>query len=204
MTEEKKAKNLYQKLIEIRKGIEGFKKDATGYCYKYPSGSQVLGSIKENMDKQGVLLEPHLTAPVAGQGGKGFLVTSMMKYVWVNVDDPKDKIEIPWFMVGEQKDASQAFGSGLTYSERYFIMKYFNIPTDEDDPDKNPSGKNTGNLGKGNIQNKSDEDNKKELDDLLDLAFTSEKTRKAFVDSFKGTEKAMIKTLTARINKEIR
>ena len=30
---------------------------------------------------------------------------------------------------------SKAHGTGLTYAERYFLMKFFNIPTDEDDAD---------------------------------------------------------------------
>ena len=38
-------------------------------------------------------------------------------------------------MVGQQSDASQAFGSGLTYSSRYFLLKYFNIATSDADPD---------------------------------------------------------------------
>ena len=30
---------------------------------------------------------------------------------------------------------SKAHGTALTYAERYFLMKFFNIPTDEDDAD---------------------------------------------------------------------
>jgi hypothetical protein len=141
-------KNLRQKLAEIRKELEGFKKDASGYGYMYPSGEQVLGSIKDKMDELGVMLEPHIVNPKAESAGKGFLVTAEMKYIWINVDDDKDRIEIPWYMVGEQKDASQAFGSALTYSQRYFVMDYFNIPQREIDPDelkKRLSGNGNGN-----------------------------------------------------------
>ena len=38
-------------------------------------------------------------------------------------------------MVGQQSDASQEFGSGLTYSSRYFLFKYFSIATSDADPD---------------------------------------------------------------------
>ena len=38
-------------------------------------------------------------------------------------------------MVGQQADGSQALGSGLTYANRYFLLKYFNVATSEDDPD---------------------------------------------------------------------
>jgi len=132
--------NIYQKLVEVRKGIAKFTKDTDGYNFRYVSGTQVLSAIKKDLDKHGIILEQHLTYPEVD----GTLVRSPMKMVWVNADNPTDRIEIAWFMVGRQKDPSQGFGSGLTYSERYFMLKFFNIPTDDDDPDKNKGkGKTT-------------------------------------------------------------
>ena len=58
-----------------------------------------------------------------------------MKYVWVNAENPEERIEIPWQTMGQQDDISKAFGSGLTYSERYFLLKFFGVPTDDDDTD---------------------------------------------------------------------
>ena len=58
-----------------------------------------------------------------------------MLYTWVDNADPSQKIEVPWMFVGQQADASQAFGSGLSYSSRYFLLKFFNSATTEDDPD---------------------------------------------------------------------
>lgn len=133
-------KNIYQKLVEIQKNLQGFTKDSTGYGFKYVSGNQILSAIREDMNKLGVLLEPHLIESNTVPGGKGFIVSSKMKMIWINSDDPKDRSEVDWYMVGEQKDASQAFGSGLTYSERYFPLKYFHVPTDDDDPDKINNG----------------------------------------------------------------
>ncbi len=132
--------NIYQKLVEVRKGIASFKKDTQGYNFTYVSGTQVLSAIKEDLDKQGIILEQHLINPTAENG----VVSSAMKMIWVNAEKPEDRIEIPWFMVGTQKDLSQSFGSGLTYAERYFMLKFFNIPTDKDDPDGLNKGKNTG------------------------------------------------------------
>lgn len=63
------------------------------------------------------------------------LVSADMEWHWVNNDDPADRIIVPWSMVGQQADASQAFGSGLSYSSRYFMLKYFNVATSDDDPD---------------------------------------------------------------------
>lgn len=58
-----------------------------------------------------------------------------LTYIWINADKPEEQLEIPFYAVGQQDDVSKAHGTGLTYAERYFLMKFFNIPTDEDDAD---------------------------------------------------------------------
>lgn len=137
--------NIYQKLVEVRKSIEGWDKDTKGYGYSYVSGSQVLGKIKNKMDELGIILETHIETfshgiheyvNAKGKSVKDFVVEGKMKMVWVNADSPEDKIEVPWHYAGQQDDISKAFGSGLTYTERYFMLKQFGVPTDYDDPDK--------------------------------------------------------------------
>jgi hypothetical protein len=136
-------KNIYQMLIEIRKSIDVFTKDSKSYSYSYVSGAQVLKKIKEKMDSLGVVLENHVTShnhstfeyESKGKQKTDFIVWGNMKMVWVNADKPEDRTEVEWQLFGQQDDISKAFGSGLTYSERYFLLKYFGIPTDEDDPD---------------------------------------------------------------------
>ncbi|HDY9908796.1 TPA: ERF family protein, partial [Staphylococcus aureus] len=56
-------------------------------------------------------------------------------YTITNVDNPEEKIESSIFAIGQQDDPSKALGTALTYSERYFLMKFFGLPTDEDDAD---------------------------------------------------------------------
>ena len=58
-----------------------------------------------------------------------------MMWSWVDNDNPEERIDVEWALVGQQGDASQAFGSGLTYSNRYFLLKFFNIATPDADPD---------------------------------------------------------------------
>jgi len=195
---ESKELNIYQKLVEVRKSIDGFKKDATGYGYKYVSGTQVLTSIKTKMDELGIILEPHLIHPVVEKSDRGYLADAEMKMVWVNADKPEDKIEIDWYMTGEQKDPSQAFGSGLTYSERYFLLKFFSVPTDEDDPD-NPKTKSE----KNGTSEKPETEIDEELNELLDLAFTSEKTKEAFLKSFEGNNEKLKEVLNKRLKREV-
>ena len=51
------------------------------------------------------------------------------------MDNPEDTLVVPWVIVGQQSDASQAVGSGLSYLHRYFLLKFFQIATPDDDPD---------------------------------------------------------------------
>ncbi|MNI49325.1 ERF superfamily protein [compost metagenome] len=54
---------------------------------------------------------------------------------WVNADDPSEIVECPWYSQGVDIAGEKGVGKALTYGEKYFILKFFNIPTDNDDPD---------------------------------------------------------------------
>ncbi len=154
--------NLHQKLVEIRKEIDVFQKDAKGFNYSYVSGSQVLSKIQEKMNELGVILYPemkeidHSTFDYKQYNKKtkqmddktDFVISGDMQYVWQNAENPEEKIAIDWKVFGQQDDISKAFGSGLTYSERYFLLKFFNAPTDDDDPDTRQGGHKVGTSGK--------------------------------------------------------
>ena len=146
--------NLYQKLAKIRKPVEVLAKNKQGYGYKYVTEDAILEKITGLMSKLGVSLIPGIcsgmttvtpyqyTKTKTAKNGdqiienvNEILVQGEMVWKWVNDDNPTETIEVPWAFVGQQSDASQAFGSGLTYSSRYFLMKYFNVATPDDDPD---------------------------------------------------------------------
>ena len=63
------------------------------------------------------------------------LVSADMTWTWVNNNKPEERINVDWVLVGQQADASQALGSALTYTNRYFLLKFFNIATPDNDPD---------------------------------------------------------------------
>jgi hypothetical protein len=139
--------NLYQKIVEVRKIAEGFTKDGASYGYTYVTGNQVLGKIKDKMNELNLLLFPstkmgehhtHAYKTAKGKDALDFVVKGEMSYTWINGDEPLEREVVSWAYYGQQDDISKAFGSALTYSERYFLLKCLGLPTDEDDPDAKP------------------------------------------------------------------
>jgi len=132
---------LYKKLLNIRKSISYIKKDSTctAMNYTYVSSSQALGAIRQKMDEEEVLLVPEITESKVDkiEGGRGirYFTTLSISFTWINVNIPKEKIEIDW--VGHGIDNSEkGIGKALTYAEKYFILKFFQVPTDDLDPDQ--------------------------------------------------------------------
>ena len=77
----------------------------------------------------------HILLKQKGQEVTEFIVEMDLNYTWINADKPEEQYEVSYHAYGQQNDISQAHGTALTYAERYFLMKFFNIPTDEDDAD---------------------------------------------------------------------
>lgn len=141
--------NLYQKIADVKANIDGFTKDTKGYNYSYVSGSQVLHRIRNKMIEHNLLLVPKTSEEnykqidVTRFNKKAsrevttteFVVEMKLTYLWINADKPEEQLEVSFYSVGQQDDVSKAHGTALTYAERYFLMKFFNIPTDEDDAD---------------------------------------------------------------------
>lgn len=147
--------NIYQKLAKIRKQVEVIQRNKKGYGYTYVSEDEILAKISGFMDKYSLSLISsvvHSSAVVSPYNtkktkstGKGdiyeenvneVLVSADMIFTWVNNDNPEERVDVPWILVGHQSDGSQSFGSGLSYAMRYFLLKFFNIATPDDDPDK--------------------------------------------------------------------
>lgn len=141
--------NLYQKLIEIRKLVKCLQKDTVGKVgfkdYPYISTDLILDKIMDKMNELEVLLEPNVITGVEReshyQNSKGdskidFVVNGRMNFVWINAENPEEREVIEWFYYGQQDEVSKAYGSGLTYSNRYFLKMHFQIATSEDDPDQ--------------------------------------------------------------------
>ena len=146
--------NLIQKLAKIRAMSDAVSKEKRGYNYSYADIVTILAHVTGGMKKYGVSLIPSIVPNTSSvekivvvntkfdKTGKAYdqtttemLFKADMTFTWVNNDNPKDCLEVPWAVTGSQSDPSQAFGSGLTYCTRYFLTNYFQIAQPESDVD---------------------------------------------------------------------
>lgn len=137
--------NIYQKLVEVRKEVPYLKKEAQGHQFKYNPSSQVLSAVREKMDELGLLLIPrvlgHTLHEKTATNAKEHLTELDMEFTWVNAEKPDETITVPWY--GQGLDTGEkGVGKALTYAEKFFLLKFFNIATDKDDPDSQQGGRN--------------------------------------------------------------
>lgn len=151
--------SIYKKLLKIQKEVKGLSKDKKSHNYEYVTGNKLLSFIKPLMDEQGLILKQEVLSidnerqdyqvwdkwQDNGKGGKGvwkpkaeILSKVMMRFTWIDTDTGEKDENM--FGANGQNDWEKGLGSALTYAERYFLLKYFHIATDEDDID-NPERK---------------------------------------------------------------
>lgn len=138
--------SIYKKLHEIQTKINGLGKDKESNSYRYVTGNKVLGVIKPLMNELGLILKQEVLSidnermdylvavgtPREKQKSE-ILSKVMMKFTWIDSETGEKDENL--FGANGQNDWEKGLGSALTYAERYFLLKYFHIPTDEDDID---------------------------------------------------------------------
>ena len=132
---------LFQKLLEIQKAIEVLTKNKDGHNYQYVTGTKVLGAIRPLMNEHGLILKQEITSStheVITYATKyaektEVLAKVMFRFTWVDCESGETDVN-EWAADG-MNGFDKGIGSAMTYAERYFLLKYFHIPTDELDND---------------------------------------------------------------------
>lgn len=144
--------NLHQKLAKISELCDVLVKDAQAFNYKYVREEDVLAKVKAGFKKYGVCLYTQIdpgtltvTPYTYEKYDKGlranktineFIVQGQLLNTFVNTDNPEEKLTFPFAMVASQDDPSTAMGSALSYANRVFLLKFFQIPTTLEDPEQ--------------------------------------------------------------------
>jgi len=96
-------------------------------------------AIREQMCTLGILLKPSVDGAEVfdwdnAKKVRQFLTKMHMTYTWINVDNAEDIMVCKWYAQGKDSD-EKGVGKGLTYGEKFFLLKFFNIATGKHDPD---------------------------------------------------------------------
>ena len=137
--------SVYKKLLAVQAATRSLAANAEGQTgaarYNYVSGAKLLGVIRPLMDKQGLLLSQEVkeinNTPISymtKNGEKTEMFTSLhIQFTWIDADDGSTLVND--FHANGMNAWDKGLGSALTYAERYYLMKFFHIATDEDDID---------------------------------------------------------------------
>lgn len=138
--------SIYKKLLTIQKEVLGLKKDKKSNTYSYLTGEKLLSFIKPIMNREGLLLKQEVLSiknerqnyktgiGTAHEKDKSEILSKvMMRFTWIDSDTGEKDENL--FGANGQNDWEKGLGSALTYAERYFLMKFFHLETDEDDID---------------------------------------------------------------------
>lgn len=134
-------KGLLPKLAALQSAVRGLSKDTKGNSYEYVSGGKVLDALRPRMDELGLLLVPEVedirndrVDYSTRNGAKSEMFTSVsMLFTWIDTETG-EKLPVR-FAANGCNGWDKGLGSALTYGERYFLLKFFHIATDEDDVD---------------------------------------------------------------------
>jgi hypothetical protein len=129
--------NLYQKLVEIRKQALYVQKESKGFNFNYASGESIICLIRPIMDDLGVLLVPDMEVFDFIEIKKGANLVSVPKitisYTWINGENPDERLKTRATFFEDKMAGCQSIGAMMTYAERYFLYKFFQVATGADD-----------------------------------------------------------------------
>lgn len=140
------ADGLFQKLLSIQKSIDSIIKDGKNQSDKYDfaSDESVLDRFRPLMDEHGLLLIPRIESAnihegVTRSGTARYLTELAFSMVWHDVDSGEE-LTVPWYAQGVDLAGEKGVGKAATYAEKYFLLKFFHVPTRKDDPDGDRRG----------------------------------------------------------------
>lgn len=132
MTEKKL--NIYQRMHEVMKEIDYVQKskpkDSTGLKYNFASHDAVTSTVRVPCVKHGIVYHP----ANINYNQNGNRIELSMDVRFVNIDDPKDFVDVP--SIGHGIDTQdKGPGKAISYAVKYALLKAFGLETG-DDPER--------------------------------------------------------------------
>ena len=132
---------LLEKLLNIQQGIDRLVKDGQNLSdkYSYVSSEQVLETVRPLMNELKLLLVPEVSGAAlhegaARSGTTRYMTEIHLSFIWLDAESG-ERLSVPFYSQGVDLAGEKGVGKALTYAEKYFLMKFFHVPTSNDDPD---------------------------------------------------------------------
>ena len=146
---DKSTFNIYQKLVQIQAKTGQITKAEENKFgkYKYFTEQQALNILKPLLAEQKLTLTfSDFYEPAKDEWDGGLLAKQKHEKEWVisylkqailtNSEDSTEQLTFHFWAIGSNSDPAKAKGCAETYAIKYFLTKFFLIPTtDELDPD---------------------------------------------------------------------
>lgn len=132
--------NIYQKLQAIQAQTGKISKSELNKFgnYKYFTEQQALNILKPLLADQKLTLtfSDSLDNFTREKPDKEWVVSYLKQATFTNSEDPAEQLTFHFWAIGSNSDPAKAKGCAETYAIKYFLTKFFLIPTtDELDPD---------------------------------------------------------------------
>ena len=132
--------NIYQKLCQIQSQTGKINKSELNKFgnYKYFTEQQALNILKPLLAEQKLTLifsddDSHFACE---KQEKDWAIHYRKKAILTNSEKPEEQLTFSFWAIGSNSDPAKAKGCAETYAIKYFLTKFFLIPTtDELDPD---------------------------------------------------------------------
>ena len=126
--------NIYQKMMEVMKGVTYFSKDDKVEFkttkYKAISEEKVTSTVRAKLIEQGLVI-----FPIAQSHKRQDMLTTVdVTYRIVNTENPDEYVDVVSSGTGVDTQ-DKGVGKAMTYAYKYMLLRTFAIPTGED-PDK--------------------------------------------------------------------
>lgn len=135
-------RSLAKKLVEVMGAISRVPKKGYNdfHKYWYALEADILEALRGELSQRNVLLIPAVTGRSRDAvGEKGQVVTHLdMEFTFLDADSGETLVR-PWLGAGADKEDKGAY-KAMTGGEKYFLLKFFLIPTG-DDPEADDSQK---------------------------------------------------------------
>ncbi len=132
--------NIYQKLqaIQARTGAISKTELNKFQNYRYFTEQQTLNILKPLLAEHKLTLtfSDNLNHFTREKPEKEWVISYPKQAILTNSEDPREQLIFNYWAIGSNSDPAKAKGCAETYAIKYFLTKFFLIPTtDELDPD---------------------------------------------------------------------